>query len=158
MKFLWLLTLLLPFAASAEAIDQDYLSKQKIILENRDYDHFFGRTLFLISNTRENNAIRWENEILSMLAFTQLCYFEQADHIANTLKQKILSPKLIRKIELAKEYNELKRELELKTNFNKKKATNPGSTTYNWPIQTSIIKQLSSSKNLRLRVKSECNS
>lgn len=158
MKFVWLFSLLLPFVASAEVIDHSYLSKQKNILEKRDYDHFFGRTLFLISNTRENNAIRWENEILSMLAFTQLCYFEQTDQIANTLKKKSLSPKLMRKLELAQEYNDLKRELELKTNISKKKDSISGLITYDWPIKMSIVRELSSSKNLRLRVKSECNS
>jgi hypothetical protein len=157
-KLVILLSLIFSQLSFAEAIDFQYLSRQKDILKSGDYDQYFGRSIFLKVKARKNNAIRWENEILDIMAFSQLCYFDEAENIASELKKKELSLELAKKLELAREYAELKKQLELRSAKNGKTRKKKGVRTYKWPANLHLVEALSTPKNLRLRIEPKCES
>jgi hypothetical protein len=155
---LLVLTFIISCAGRAEAIDAQYLAKQKMTLMNKDFDQYFGRSLFLKIHSRENNELRFENDILDVLAFAQLCQFEMARETSNTLTDKPLSDSLSRKLVLAKEYVELKAQLELKNNNLKVQGTKKDVRAYKWPMTNEMLKNLTSPTHLRLRIESQCKS
>lgn len=158
MKVLFLLlSLLVSNTALSEPIDFRYLSTLKENLKSGDYDQYFGRSIFLKVKARKNNAIRWENEILDIIAFSQLCYFDEAENISSELAKFELSPGLRRKLELAREYTSLKKRLELKSQKGKLKK-HKDVRTYKWPANLHLVEVLSTPKNLRLRIEPKCES